>query len=585
MSALKKLKTEESAVSTQPNYRAYLASFQDRVDKVIHDLTQNRIMERIWVCDHTVWKDDPKEITNRLGWLRSPEKMKDALYDIIGFVETVLKMGFQRALLLGMGGSSLAPEVFRLIFGKKAGYPDLAVIDTTHPDVIIDWTHRVRSEKTLFIVSTKSGTTTETLSLMKHFYNLLLNDQGKETAGSHFIAITDPESPLTKEADRLGFLKVFKANPEIGGRYSAISHFGLVPAALIGMDPDVILRKSQIFTTKDEKTALHLGATMGELALAGKDKLTLICSKEIAPFGAWVEQLIAESTGKEGKGILPVINEPLGSPEKYGPDRLFIHLRLKNDTRQKKDLSALKKAGHPLIVIDLNEPSDICSEFFRWEMATAVAGVHMKINPFDQPNVESAKSAAKQMLEAFLEKGAFPESQPDSESGDILIHSPYGGASLKDVFKRFFSFIQPGKDKNSYRSYVSIQAYIKPDSKTEKALQVFRQQILERFLVAVTIGYGPRFLHSTGQLHKGDSGHGLFIQLTGEEKEDLPIPDKVGESGSGVTFGILKTAQALGDRQALLDSGRKVIHFHLKGDISEAMEQMAKALPEIKQNG
>src|SRR4030042_29683 len=229
MSALKK--TKENAVSTQPDYRAFLASFQDRVDKVIHDLTQNRIMERIWACDHTVWKDDPEEITNRLGWLPSPENMRDNLDDITAFVEAARRMDFRRALLLGMGGSMRAPEVFRAIFGKKAGYPDLNVIDTTHPDVIIDWTHRVRNEKTLFIVSTKSGATVETLSLMKHFYNLLLNDQGKEAAGRHFIPTNQPESPLTKEADRLGFLKIFKADPGIGGRNSGPPPFWLVSGA------------------------------------------------------------------------------------------------------------------------------------------------------------------------------------------------------------------------------------------------------------------------------------------------------------------------------------------------------------------
>ncbi|OGP59660.1 MAG: hypothetical protein A2V65_02445 [Deltaproteobacteria bacterium RBG_13_49_15] len=542
-------------------------------------------MERIWACDHTVWKDDPEEITNRLGWLQSPEKMRDNLDNITAFVETARRMDFRRALLLGMGGSSLAPEVFRAIFGKKAGYPDLNVIDTTHPDVIIDWTHRVRNEKTLFIVSTKSGATVETLSLMKHFYNLLLNDQGKEAAGSHFIAITDPESPLTKEADRLGFLKVFKADPEIGGRYSVISHFGLVPAALIGMNPELILEKARTMIRNGEKTALHLGVSMGELALSGKDKLTLILSRKIEPFSAWVEQLIAESTGKEGKGIVPVTGEIVGPPQVYDNDRLFVHVRLKNDRSQDDMMDTLVKAGYPLIRINIDEPYDLCGEFLRWEMATAVAGAHMRINPFDQPNVESAKRAAKQILRAYREKGVFPESQPDSESGGVLIHSPYGGGSLKDVFKRFFSFIQPGKDKNSYRSYVSIQAYIKPDSKTDKALQAFRQRIRNRFHVAVTIGYGPRFLHSTGQLHKGDAGHGLFIQLTSEVKQDLPIPDKAGESGSGVTFGILKSAQALGDRQALIDAGRKVIRFHLKTDISEAMEQMTRALPIIKQGG
>ncbi|MEW5909927.1 MAG: glucose-6-phosphate isomerase [Thermodesulfobacteriota bacterium] len=560
-------KSLRPAVRCGRSYKSSLGPFENRVNTMIFEMNQNRIQERIWAHDHSVWKENPSEITNRLGWLHSPKRMERSSAEIKAFAESIRREGFQRVLLLGMGGSSLAPEVFRLIFGVKDGYPDLSVIDTTHPDTIADWTRRIQNEKTLFVVSTKSGTTVETLSLMNYFYNVIRNTRREGNPGNFFVAITDPGSSLETDARQLGFRHVFFGDPEIGGRYSAISPFGLVPAALIGMDIERIMQKARLFAAPDEPTALHLGVSMGELALAGKEKLTLICSKEIEPFGAWVEQLIAESTGKEGKGIFPVISEPPISPAFYSPDRFFVHLRLKTDTRRDRAVRELKAAGHPVVGIDLNEPYDLCSEFFRWEMAAAIAGACLKINPFDQPNVESAKIRSREIVRLYLKSGSIPEIRPDGEENGIDIFSPSGETEVKTALKHFFSGIETSRTVTDLLPYVCIQAYASPNPELDKALQKFRLTISKRFRTAVAVGYGPRFLHSTGQLHKGDSGHGLFIQLTGQFGTDLPIPDKAGQDPSSITFGILMISQAIGDRQALLDSGRKVIRFHFKRDV------------------
>ncbi|MHB8907726.1 MAG: glucose-6-phosphate isomerase [Syntrophales bacterium] len=531
-------------------------------------LREGRVVERIRRKDHTLWKPAPEEIANRLGWLDSPRAMTKRLAEIEAVVDSVRAGGFTFALLMGMGGSSLAPEVFRRIFGAAAGFLDLAVLDSTDPGAVLDWAGRLDIERTLFIVSTKSGGTVETFSFLKYFYNLALDRLGAGEAGSHFIAITDPGSALADIAAAHRFRHTFLNDPEIGGRYSALSCFGLVPAALIGMDPEGFLERAAAAEERElvdggaalgEADGFLLGALLGEMAKRGRDKLTFVFSPEIAPFGDWVEQLIAESTGKEGKGILPVVGEPLGPPERYRGDRLFVSLRVGEDRTGEERLSALAGAGHPVIDLRMADCRDLGGQCFLWEIATAVAGWRLAINPFDQPDVEAAKILARKMIAEYREKGAMPPETPALKAAGISVYGDAVSGTPSAALARFLGPAGPG-------AYAAIQAYLRPCAETGAALELLRLRLRDAFRIPVTVGYGPRFLHSTGQLHKGDAGRGLFIQLTADDPRDAPIPDELGSPAAALTFGVLKTAQAFGDRQALVNAGRRVIRFHLGGD-------------------
>ncbi|MDY6972870.1 MAG: bifunctional transaldolase/phosoglucose isomerase [Thermodesulfobacteriota bacterium] len=550
---------------------AYLHDFQLLVEDELVHLRNDSVMNRIWAHDHTVWKDDPAEISNRLGWLHSPDIMTDAIPEITALVKEVRAAGYTYALLLGMGGSSLAPEMYRMVFGVKDGYLDLAVLDSTDPGAVLEYARNIDIEKTLFIVSSKSGGTVETHSFMNYFFNWVADSVGLENAGRHFVAITDPGSGLESTARELRFRKIFLNDPNIGGRYSALSYFGLVPAALIGVDLAILLERAAIMACNsegcncpaaDDNNAAWLGAAMGKLSDLGRDKLTLVVSPSISHFGIWVEQLIAESTGKDGKGILPVTGEMVASPDKYSNDRLFVHLRLANDNSYDKKVKALIEARHPVIQINLRDLYDLGGECFLWEMATAVAGSVLGINPFDQPNVESAKVLARQMVATYQKQGKLPASTPTFCTDGVSVYSDLSCRNLKEAIQEFLAQANPGKDDSMGRSYIAIQAYIKPTMETDTALQELRTELQLRYRMATTVGYGPRFLHSTGQLHKGDKGHGLFIQVTVDMWEDTPIPDQAGSNGSSIGFGVLKIAQAVGDCEALLDAGRKVIRFH-----------------------
>lgn len=547
------------------NVSVSLGDYQDLVNRVLAELLKDKTMARIWSKDYTVWNPSPTEISNRLGWLESPHLMADRLPEIRGFVNAVRRAGYTRMLLLGMGGSSLAPEVFRKVFGVAEGFLDLAVIDSTDPAVILDWTRKLSLEKTLFLVSTKSGGTVETFSFLKYFYNRVLEALGPNEAGWHFAAITDPGSGLADLAQVLRFRHVFYNDPNMGGRYSALSYFGLVPAALIGMEPGKFLNRA-IATIEEEQTdqslrglAAVLGVMMGELAKAGRDKLTFVFSPELAAFGDWLEQLIAESTGKEGKGVLPVVGEPLGPPDVYGPDRLFVAIRLADDREYDSALDLLDKAGHPVIRLDIQDRVDLGGQCFLWELATAVAGACLGINPFDQPNVESAKAFARQIVAQCMEQGRLPEERPDYTEGIVAVFGESAGQTLRDKVDHFVCQGVPG-------AYVAIQAYVAPTPATDAVLQKIRLTFRNRYRLATTIGYGPRFLHSTGQLHKGDAGRGLFLQITVDDPEDAAIPDQAGEKASALSFGTLKAAQALGDRRALQEAGRRVMRLHLVGN-------------------
>jgi transaldolase/glucose-6-phosphate isomerase len=436
------------------------------------------------------------------------------------------------------------------------------VLDSTDPGAVLAQARRLDPARTLFIVATKSGTTAETLSFFKFFYNWTAAALGEEAAGEHFVAITDPGTRLTDIAQECDFRTTFANQPDIGGRYSALSYFGMVPAALIGLDLELLLDRALSAACDAEQCAgdsagLVLGAVLSELAAAGHDKLTLVAPRAVTSFGDWVEQLIAESTGKEGKGILPVVGEPLGAPDVYGPDRLFVRFRLNGDPSPEARLEALRKAGHPVVEIDLRDRFDLSEQFFVWEMATAVAGHRMGINPFNQPNVEAAKVLARRMIDQYRETGRLPESSA----------SPPTARELRE----FLAQAHPG-------DYIALQAYVQPTPQTDLVLQKLRRHLRDRYHLATTLGYGPRFLHSTGQLHKGDAGRGLFIQFTSDAPEDATIPDAPGAADSSITFGVLKAAQVLGDRRALIDAGRRVIHIHLGSDVACRLEQLVTNL-------
>lgn len=559
---------------------ARLGTYQAAVDMALSGLKEQRIVDRIWARDHIVWGPDPAEVADRLGWLDTPDKMLAQLDCLTVLVEDVRAAGYTDVLLLGMGGSSLAPEVFgrvaaldRQIVPSRPGL-HLDVLDSTDPAAVRHHAERLDPARTLFIVSTKSGNTVETLSLFRFFYNWAANALGIENTGQHFLAITDPGSRLAEIAQEHDFRTTFLNDPHLGGRYSALSYFGLVPAALVGWDLETLLNRALAmacdceaadYTIEGTNGGLAIGAILAELARAGRDKMTLFLSPTIASFGDWIEQLVAESTGKEGRGILPVVGEPVGPPAVYGDDRFFVYLRLDDEAESSpaknasldRAVQVLEEAGHPTVRLDLGDVYDLGKQFFLWEMATAVASHRLGINPFNQPNVEAAKVLARQMVDQYRQAGVLPEGESVSPSAETLR-----------------TFLAPARPHD----YIALQAYVQPTPETDAALRALRARLRELYRLATTTGYGPRFLHSTGQLHKGDAGNGLFIQFIADAVRDVPIPDETGAPGSSVTFGLLEAAQALGDWQALRDAGRKVIRVRLQGDIASAIDRLARSL-------
>lgn len=558
----------------------FLGNYEKAVKEKFDDMHAERVIDRIWTHDFTLWSDSEDEITNRLGWLYAPDVTAKQLSDVNVFVESLKADGIKTILLMGMGGSSLAPELFSLMFNSRDGYPELHVLDSTDPGAVLNYKNKLKPEETVYIVSTKSGGTVETLSFMKYFYTAASEKLGDEKAGDHFVAITDPESGLEKRAKELNFRKIFLADPDIGGRYSALSLFGVVPAASIGVDVKKLLasakeeveRSKIVSDNMNSNEAALLGVIMGVMAEEGRDKLTFISSEKFKFFGAWAEQLIAESTGKNGKGIMPVDLEETVSEEYYSADRLFVYFSFKNENQFDDKVERLKSAGHPVVEIRIDDLYDLGREFFRWEFATAVTGWAIGIQPFDQPNVEQAKVIAKKMMKEYEEKGKLPELKPSIDKDGIKVYGDVNADSPVEALTKFLKQIKRNE------SYISLQAYVKPDEETTEALQNLRTIIQKKYKVATTVGYGPRFLHSTGQLHKGDAGTGLFIQFLGDMPEDAEIPDDARSKSSSYTFGILKNAQLMGDRQALLDNGRKVITFDLGEGIVESIDKLKSGL-------
>jgi len=522
-------------------------TFLGDVEAAVADLGRHDVIARIWRKDHTVWKPEPTEISNRLGWLTITDLMWERTSALQTFAQEVRAAGFRFVVLLGMGGSSLGPEVLRETFGCAEGYPQLIVLDSTLPACVQAVTKRIDPIHTLFLVSSKSGTTVEPLSLLSHFQSLVTAATGKERAGQNFVAITDPGSPLAKLAEKERFRHTFLNPPDIGGRYSILSYFGLVPATLMGIDVSLLLERADRLREAcvssaeiQENPGAWLGAIMGALALRGRDKLTFITSPAISGFGVWVEQLIAESTGKEGKGIIPVVGEPLVEPNHYGDDRLFIYLRLDGDANSAPDKATerVKSACLPVLVLEMRDTYDLGAELFRWQFATAVAGAILGIHPFDQPNVQQAKAATNRVLREYMVSGRLPLAEAPDSLVDLLAE------------------VEKGK-------YLAITAYTRQIPEIDEVLADFRLRVLRKYQIATTLGYGPRYLHSTGQLHKGGPNTGLFLQITTDHGIDLPIP------GKPYTFGVLADAQALGDLQALQSLGRRVARIHSdRGDVA-----------------
>lgn len=518
-----------------------IGKYETHVRATLVKVSDAALVARIWKRDYTVWKPDPREVTNRLGWLDSANTMSANVSMLKSFASDVHEAGFRHVVLLGMGGSSLGAAILGHIFGNSSLYPRLIVLDSTLPESIQATVDSIDPALTLFLVSSKSGTTTEPLILYAFFRNLLEKELGKGKAGRHFVAITDGGTPLVKLAEEDGFRHIFLNPPDIGGRYSVLSYFGLVPAALIGMDIATLLDRAETMRRHCaadmpdyQNVGAWLGACMGTLALHGRDKLTLITSPSIAEFGLWAEQLIAESTGKEGKGIIPVSHEPIMEPDCYGDDRLFIYLRVVSDENHAMDevVDELISSGQPAIVLQLKDTYDIGAEFFRWEFATAVAGTILGIQPFNQPDVQKSKDITARLLKEFSISGQLPDLETTGSLADLLSHIAEG-------------------------RYLAVMAYLNQTSAIDMALEKLRRKVAETYRIATTLGYGPRLLHSTGQLYKGGKNTGLFFQLTVDHKGDLPVP------GKPYSFGTVASAQALGDFQALQAAGRTVVRVNL----------------------
>lgn len=564
-------------------------SLQEAVDATLDRLEEQKFPQRLWDRNPSLWKNDPAHqgvIRNALGWLRVSHAMLGHLEGVSRFVEEVKSVGFTHAVVLGMGGSSLCPDVCRATFGTAPGFLQLHVLDSTVPGSVAQIEKSVDLAHTLFLVSSKSGGTVEPNSFFKYFCERVRALKG-ERAGENFVAITDPGTSLEKLADERKFRRVFPGVPDIGGRYSALSNFGIVPAALAGVDVQTLLERAERMVhacgacvPAKENPGMVLGTTLAEAARCGRDKITFLISRGIETFADWVEQLIAESTGKEGKGLLPVVGETLGEPGVYGKDRIFVHLKLESeaDGSVAQALSALEAAGHPVIRISLHDKLDLGQEFFRWEVATATAGALLDIDPFDQPNVQESKDNTNRLLQQFRSQGKFGEEAPLLEADGIELYCnsqprvSLEGAQAAQGRESDSpeGFLAAFLNHHREGDYVALLAYLEPTAESGAPLESIRTRVRDATHLATTLGYGPRYLHSTGQFHKGGANNGLFIQFTANDAQDLPIP------GEPYSFSILKQAQALGDLRSLESKQRRVIRLHLGKDVPAQWARLEK---------
>ena len=529
-----------------------LNQYEDFIRNALADLDRNEAPRRIWELDHTVWKPDPAEISDRLDWLTVARDMLKSVADIKAFAHEVKDEGYRHVLLLGMGGSSLGALAIHSLFGSAKGYPELTVLDTTVPDAITAVAHAVDCSKTLFVVASKSGTTIEPNALYRFFRALVEQDTGPDEAGNHFVAICDRGTALEELAHKDGFRRTFLNPPDIGGRYSVQSLFGMVPAALVGVEIETLLARVEAMSVACKREAqaednpgAWLGAAIASLALRGRDKLTIVTTKSLWGFGLWAEQLLAESTGKEGKGVIPIVGEPPCAPDYLGSDRAVVYVRLDGDATDDLDdyINLIEGVGIPTIRLHLSDKYDVGAEFFRWEFATAVAGSILNIHPFDQPDVQRAKDNTTRILADYHRTEVAPSLLPVGSLSELI-------ASAK-----------PG-------DYLAITAYAEQTQELEDAIARLRRRVNREFGIATTFGYGPRYLHSTGQLHKGGTESGLFLQLTQLGDTDVRIP------GETFTFRVLAAAQAEGDLDELASLGRPVARVALGDDAARTIDEM-----------
>ncbi|PYM95934.1 MAG: transaldolase [Candidatus Rokuibacteriota bacterium] len=530
------------------------------VDATTAEWTRAAKMERLWARDATLWTGADEAVW--LGWLDVVDHQLAGIDGLRRVAAEIHSAGFAHAVVLGMGGSSLCPDVLRATFGRIAGHPELLVLDSTDPAQIRALERRLDPARTLFIVSSKSGSTLEPNIFKQYFFDRVRRAVG-DRAGDHFVAITDPGSQMERVAAAARFRHVTYGVPSIGGRYSALSNFGVVPAAVMGLDVSRLLghaaamaRRCGVSVPVAENPGALLGIVMGALARRGRDKVTLITSPGVSALGAWLEQLLAESTGKVGEGLIPVDRERLGPPDVYGSDRLFVYVHLTStpERAQEDRLAALERAGQPVVRIALPDPEHLGAEFFRWELATAVAGAVLGVNPFDQPDVEASKVATRALTDQYEKAGVLPAESP------LCVTD----AALVPTLKAHLSKIRPG-------DYVALLAYVEMSEAHEAELQAIRMMIRDRFKVATCLGFGPRFLHSTGQAYKGGPSSGVFLQLTCDDAADLPVP------GQRYTFGVVKAAQARGDLRVLEERGRRVLRVHLPSDVKAGLVLLRRA--------
>jgi transaldolase / glucose-6-phosphate isomerase len=558
------------------------AAFDEVVNEALEDWRRHGKIRRLWAGDAALWTS--KDEADWLGWLTIVGEERARLDQLRAFAEEVRAAGFRHVLLLGMGGSSLGPEVLAQTFGRQVNAPELLVLDSTDPAQIRKFDSRIDPARTLFIVSSKSGGTLEPKVLKQYLFERVRQAVGQEQAGRHFIAITDPGSSMQQVAERDRFRHVFFGKPSIGGRYSVLSDFGMVPAAAMGLDlprfleaTSAMVRSCCASAPPAQNPGVVLGAIMGTLGRRGRDKVTIVASPAIAGLGAWLEQLLAESTGKQGKGLIPVDGEPLGPPEVYGDDRLFAYLRLNEDVDGGQDqaVAALEAAGQPVVRIDIADRYQIGQEFFRWEIATAVAGSIIGINPFDQPDVEASKVRTRELTSVYERDGALPEETPVFEGdGFKLFADPANARTLRTAGEpgAVASYLKRHLDRLGPGDYCTLLAYVARNEGHHEQLQAIRRLIRDRKRVATCLGFGPRFLHSTGQAYKGGPNSGVFLQITCDDEVDLEVP------GQKYSFGIVKAAQARGDFEVLAERGRRALRTHLGADVESGLGALEDAV-------
>ncbi|MFZ0322170.1 MAG: bifunctional transaldolase/phosoglucose isomerase [Candidatus Sulfotelmatobacter sp.] len=553
------------------------------VKSAISEWQSSGKMKRLWQRDASLWTGSDE--ADWLGWLDIVEDQIAHPIELRNLGKEVWSAGFKDALLLGMGGSSLCPEVLRMTFGKIAGYPDLHVLDSTDPAQVKAFENKIDVARTLFIVSSKSGSTLEPNIFKQYFFDLVKKAVGEDRAGSHFMAITDPGSKMQKVAEGDKFRHIFFGRPSIGGRYSALSNFGMAPAAVIGIDTKKFLDRAQEMVRAcgpdapvEGNTGAVLGIVLGSAAISGRDKVTIITSSDISDLGAWLEQLLAESTGKIGKGIIPVDREELAAPEFYGNDRVFayIHTDFAADAKIEAKLAALEKAGHPVVRISMSDIYDLGAEFFRWEIATAVAGSIIGIDAFNQPDVEASKIETKKLTSQYEQSGSLPPEKPVVEdSGMKLFTDDKNAVELAKAAgndKSVVGYLKAHLQRLSAGDYFALLGYIQMDEEHEKVLQAIRHTVRDKKRVATCLGFGPRFLHSTGQAYKGGPNSGVFLQVTCDDALNLPVPEQK------YTFGVVKAAQARGDFQVLAERGRRALRVHLGSDVNAGLATLTAAI-------